>query len=149
MHNYFRSIFFVMISLFMMSVATPALSADEATFADYKYVLQISDMDPSKQELVLNNAANLLDAYPPGAVTVEIVAYGPGLRLLFADNVNAKRVDSLSQSGVKFSACGNTLQAMTKALGYEPKINPDATVVPGGVVRIGELVRKGYVYIKP
>lgn len=149
MHNYFRSIFFVMISLFMMSVATPALSADEATFADYKYVLQISDMDPSKQELVLNNAANLLDAYPPGAVTVEIVAYGPGLRLLFADNVNAKRVDSLSQSGVKFSACGNTLQAMTKLLGYEPKINPDATVVPGGVVRIGELVRKGYVYIKP
>lgn len=149
MPNFFRSIIFAMTSLFMMSVATPALSADEAAFAEYKYVLQISDMDPSKQELVLNNAANLLDAYPPGAVTVEIVAYGPGLRLLFADNVNAKRIDSLSQSGVKFSACGNTLQAMTKLLGYEPKLNPDATVVPGGVVRIGDLVRTGYVYIKP
>lgn len=146
---FFRSIIFAMTSLFMMSAATPALSADEAAFAEYKYVLQISDMDPSKQELVLNNAANLLDAYPPGAVTVEIVAYGPGLRLLFAENVNAKRVDSLSQSGVKFSACGNTLHAMTKLLGYEPKLNPDATVVPGGVVRIGDLVRKGYVYIKP
>jgi intracellular sulfur oxidation DsrE/DsrF family protein len=106
-------------------------------------------MDPSKQVLVLNNASNLLEAYPPGAVQVEIVAYGPGLRLLFAENENAKRIDSLSQSGVKFSACGNTLQAMTKLLGYEPKLNPDATVVPGGVVRIGDLVRKGYVYIKP
>jgi len=149
MPNLFRSIIFVITSLFMMSVATPALSADETTFADYKYVLQISDMDPSKQVLVLNNAANLLEAYPPGAVTVEIVAYGPGLRLLFAENEQAKRIDSLTQSGVRFSACDNTLQAMTKLLGYKPKLNPDAKIVPGGVVRIGDLVRKGYVYIKP
>jgi len=149
MPNFFRYIIFVMTSLFMMSVATPALSADEAAFAEYKYVLQISDMDPSKQVLVLNNASNLLDAYPPGAVQVEIVAYGPGLRLLFAENIHAKRIDSLAQSGVKFSACNNTLQAMTKILGYEPKINPDATIVPGGIVRIGELVKQGYIYVKP
>lgn len=149
MLNNFRYIFGVMISIFMMSVATPAMSAGEASFADYKYVLQISEMNPATQNLVLNNAANLLEAYPPGAVAVEIVAYGPGLRLLFADNVNAKRVDSLSQSGVRFSACDNTLKNMTKQLGYEPKLNPDAIVVPGGVVRIGDLVRKGYVYIRP
>ncbi|MEO6974482.1 MAG: DsrE family protein [Gallionella sp.] len=148
MFKNFQSLLLVMIPLVMMSVATPARSADE-TFATYKYVLQASDMDPSKQILVLNNASNLLEAYPPGAVQVEIVAYGPGLRLLFAENENAKRIDSLSQSGVKFSACGNTLQAMTKLLGYEPKLNPDATVVPGGVVRIGDLQRKGYAYIKP
>jgi len=148
MLNNIRSIFFVMTSLFMMSFATPALSAD-ASFADIKYVLHISDMDPSKQVLILNNASNLLKAYPPGAVQVEIVAYGPGLRLLFAENVHAQRIDSLSQSGVKFSACGNTLKAMTAQLGYEPKINPDATVVPGGIVRIGELVQQGYIYVKP
>ena len=145
----FRSIVLAITSLFLMLTATPALSAGEATFAEYKYVLQISDMDPSKQELVLNNAANLLDAYPPGAVTVEIVAYGPGLRLLFDKNANAKRIDSLSQSGVTFSACNNTLQAMSKQLGYQPKLNPDAKLVPGGVVRIGELEKQGYIYIKP
>ena len=143
-----QSFLFVMIPLVMMSVPTPARSADD-TFATYKYVLQASDMSPGKQVLVLNNASNLLEAYPPGAVQVEVVAYGPGLRLLFAENGNAKRIDSLSQSGVRFSACGNTLKAMTKMLGYTPKLNPDAKVVPGGVVRIGDLVRKGYVYIKP
>ena len=148
MLNNFRSIFFVLTSIFMMSAATPALSAD-ATFADYKYVLHISDMDPSKQVLVLNNAKNLLDAYPPGAVQVEVVAYGPGLRLLFAENVHAKRVDSLSQSGVRFSACNNTLTGMTKLLGYKPELNPAATVVPGGIVRIGELVKQGYIYVRP
>lgn len=149
MLNYVRSFFLILTSLFIMTVATPAMSAVEATFADYKYVLHISDMDPSKQDLILNNASNLLDAYPPGAVEIEIVAYGPGLRLMFAENVNAQRIDSLSQSGVKFSACGNTLKAMTKQLGYEPKLNADAKVVPGGIVRIGELVKNGYIYVKP
>jgi intracellular sulfur oxidation DsrE/DsrF family protein len=137
-----------MTSLFMMSAAVPALAADDS-FADYKYVLHISDMDPSKQTLILNNASNLLKGYPPGAVAIEVVAYGPGLRLLFAENVNAQRIDSLSQSGVKFAACGNTLKNMTEQLGYEPKLNPDANVVPGGILRIGELVKQGYIYIKP
>lgn len=148
MFKYFRSAFLVISSLFIVSTATPALSADQS-FADYKYVLHISDMDPSKQELILNNAKNLLDAYPPGQVEVEIVAYGPGLRLMFAENVNAQRLDALSQSGVKFSACGNTLKGMAKQMGEEPKLNPVATVVPGGIVRIGELVKQGYIYIKP
>jgi hypothetical protein len=144
----FQSLILAMVAAFSISAAAPALAADE-TFADYKYVLHISDMDPSKQELILNNASNLLEAYPPGAVEVEIVAYGPGLRLMFAENIYAQRINSLSQSGVKFSACDNTLKAMTKQLGYEPKLTPDAKVVPGGIVRIGELVKKGYIYIKP
>ena len=144
----FRSFLFVLASLFIVSATSPALSAEQGS-ADYKYVLHISDMDPSKQELILNNARNLLDAYPPGEVDVEIVAYGPGLRLMFAENANAQRVDSLSQSGVKFTACGNTLKGMAKQLGEEPKLNPAAKVVPGGIVRIGELVKQGYIYVKP
>ena len=146
MLNFFRSALLVTSSL--LFVSAPALAAGQS-LAEYKYVLHISDMDPSKQELILNNARNLLDAYPPGDVEVEIVAYGPGLRLMFAENVNAQRIDSLSQSGVKFTACGNTLKGMAKLLGEEPKLNPAATVVPGGIVRIGELVKQGYIYVKP
>jgi intracellular sulfur oxidation DsrE/DsrF family protein len=148
MLKYFRSIFLVVSSLLLIAAAPSALAEDKSP-TEYKYVLHIDDMDPSKQELILNNAQNLLDAYPPGEVEVEIVAYGPGLRLMFAENVNAKRIDSLSQSGVKFTACGNTLKGMAKLLGEEPKLNPAATVVPGGIVRIGQLVKQGYIYIKP
>ena len=148
MSIFFRYMLASVCAFFLVTATTPALSA-EPSFADYKYVLHISDMDPSKQELILNNASNLLEAYPPGQVEVEIVAYGPGLRLMFAENVNAQRIDSLSQSGVKFSACGNTIKGMTKLLGEEPKINPNAKVVPGGIVRIGELVKQGYIYVKP
>lgn len=148
MRQHFRSLLFLVSTLFATAAAVPTAAADQAS-SDYKYVSHISDMDPSKQELILNNARNLLDAYPPGEVDVEIVAYGPGLRLMFADNVNAKRIDSLSQSGVRFSACGNTLKGMAKLLGDEPKLAPAAQVVPGGIVRIGELVKQGYIYVKP
>lgn len=148
MLNFFRTLFFTLSSLLIVTAASPALSAD-ISMADYKYVLHIDDMDPSKQELVLNNVHNLLEAYPPGGVEVEVVAYGPGLRLLFANNVNAKRIESLAMSGVRFSACGNTLKGMTKLLGEAPNLNPAATVVPGGIVRIGQLAKQGYIYIKP
>jgi intracellular sulfur oxidation DsrE/DsrF family protein len=148
MSKFFRSAVVVISSLFFILAAPSAVAAD-SNLPEYKYVLHFDDMDPSKQELILNNASNLLDAYPPGDVEIEIVAYGPGLRLLFAENVNAQRIDALSQSGVKFSACGNTLKGMTKLMGEEPKLNPVATVVPGGIVRIGQLAKQGYIYVKP
>ncbi len=148
MYRNLRTLILAFIPL-LFTVAHTSVQAADQSLADYKYVLHISDMDPSKQELILNNAANLLDAYPPGAVDIEVVAYGPGLRLMFANNVNAERLDALSQSGVRFSACGNTLKGMTKQLGEAPKLNPVAKVVPGGIVRIGELVKQGYIYVKP
>lgn len=145
----FRTLFVVMTSLFVMLTSLPAMSEVEPTFADYKYVLHVDDLAPAKLELALNNATNLLQAYPPGKVEIEVVAYNIGLRLLFKESAHAKRIDSLSQSGVKFSACGVTLKGMTKQLGYTPELNPVAKVYPGGIVRIGELVRAGYVYVKP
>lgn len=148
MHAFFRHLA-LLFAVFPLAITSLPGHAADPSMADYKYVLHISDIDAEKQTLILNNASNLLDAYPPGAVEIEVVAYGPGLRLMFADNVNAQRLDSLSQSGVRFSACGNTLKGMTKILGEEPRLNKIAKVVPGGIVRIGELAKQGYIYVKP
>jgi intracellular sulfur oxidation DsrE/DsrF family protein len=125
------------------------VSAAEKSFADTKVVLQISDNDPFKQTLVLNVANNLVKHYGPDQVDVEIVAFGPGLRLLFAENENKKRIQSLADNGVRFAACGNTVSNMGKILGEEPVLNKSATVVPGGVVRILDLEKQGYKLIKP
>jgi intracellular sulfur oxidation DsrE/DsrF family protein len=126
-----------------------ANAADEKPFAEHKVVLQISDNDPAKQTLVLNVANNLLKAYGVDKVDVEIVAFGPGLNLLLADNANASRIDGLAGSGVRFAACQNTLAAMTKELGKEPALNPRAVKVSAGVVRIIELTGKDYTLIRP
>jgi intracellular sulfur oxidation DsrE/DsrF family protein len=123
---------------------------EEKPFAEKKVVLQISDDDASKQTLVLNVASNLIKYYGPDRVDVEIVAFGPGLRLLFADNSNAGRINNLAESsGVRFSACMNTMKKVTQNLGYAPKLDANAGKVDAGVVRILELVSDGYVLIKP
>jgi intracellular sulfur oxidation DsrE/DsrF family protein len=122
----------------------------EKPFAEKKVVLQISDDDASKQTLVLNVASNLIKHYGPDRVDVEVVAFGPGLRLLFADNSNSARIDNLAQnSGVRFSACMNTMQKVKQNLGYEPKLDANAARVQAGVVQIVDLVSNGYILIKP
>ncbi len=118
-------------------------------FAEAKVALQISDADPSKQTLVLNVANNLLKYYGPEKVDIEIVAFGPGLRLLFDENENKGRIASLANQGVRFSACSNTIHAMTKILDHEPVLNPNATRVPAGIVRVIELTSGGYTLVKP
>lgn len=133
----------------MLAVAGPAFAADKGDMAEKKIVLQISDGNPDKQTLVLNVANNLLKYYGPDRVKVEVVAFGPGMNLLLAKNPNKDRIQSLDASGVRFSACENTLAAMTKKLGHKPELVSQAVPVPAGIVRITELSSQGYTLVRP
>lgn len=141
-----------LVPLLALLFACGTASADiktEKPFAEAKVALQISDSDPFKQTLVLNVANNLLKHYGTDKVDIEIVAFGPGLRLLFDDNENKGRIESLVGQGVRFSACSNTVRAMSKILDHEPVLNSHATRVPAGIVRIMELTDAGYTLVKP
>lgn len=118
------------------------------SLASHHIVLQETDSDLQRQTLVLNVAGNLIKAYGDN-VDIEIVAFGPGISLLFANNEHAKRIKSLAQQGVRFSACMNSLAKATQRLGHEPKLNPVAQKVPAGIVRIIDLVDAGYILVRP
>jgi len=144
----------ILVTIFalMLSLAMSPLQAAESEakpFAEQKIVLQISDPNPFKQTLVLNVASNLVKHYGPDKVDIEIVAFGPGLRLLLDGNSNQSRMTGLSQSGVRFAACQNTLAKFTKVLGHQPKLVAQATPVSAGVVRIVELTAQGFTLVKP
>jgi hypothetical protein len=139
----------LLIVLGVLAAPQTLMAQEEKPFAEQKFVLQISDMDPSKQTLVLNVAGNILKAYGQDQVDVEIVAFGPGLRLLFEDNSNSSRIDGLVNSGVRFFACQNTIDNMSATLGEPVKINAHASSGKGGIVRIKELVDQGYMLAKP
>ena len=129
--------------------AVPASAAGKP-FAEHKVVLQISDSDPFKQTLVLNVANNIVKAYGIDNVDIQVVAFGPGLRMLFEDNTNKARIQSLVENAdVKFHACKNTIANMTRLLGEPPAINGVATTDSGGVTRILALRKQGYELIKP
>ena len=138
----------MLIIALMLSFGVQA-SSESKPFAEKHVVLQITDPDPQKQTLVLNVANNLIKHYGQDKVDIEIVAFGPGLRLLLKKNKNVARIDGLVNNGVQFSACQNTIKGMTKKLGHAPEINPSAVHVSAGVVRIIDLVAQGYQLIRP
>lgn len=143
---------FALIAVFglvTVSMVGHAAVVQNKPFAVAKVALQISDPNPFKQTLVLNVAGNLLKHYGPDRVAVEIVAFGPGLRLLFKGNSNTSRIDSLVSDGVRFSACKNTIRAMTRKMGHAPILNVHAIPVSAGVVRLIQLQKAGYTIIKP
>lgn len=146
-----RSLTQAFLACMLLALCAGAAVAQTAKpFAEARVVLQISDSDPGKQTLVLNVANNLVKHYGPDRVDVEIVAFGPGLRLLFAENSNGDAIDRLARaSGVRFSACANTVAAMTRLRGEPPVISEHAREVSAGVVRIMDLVGEGYTLVKP
>ncbi len=136
-------------SLGLLLCGVVLFGMNAARAAETKVVLQISDDSPATQTLVLNVAGNLIDAFGPDHIKLEVVAFGPGLKLLFANNKNRDRIQSLSTYGVRFDACQNTLAAMTKQLGHKPKLDAESIPVPQGVVQIVRLNQAGYTVIRP
>ena len=130
-------------------LASFLLLTGTASAAMKKIVLQISDGSPIKQTMVLNVANNIQKHYGLENVKVEIVAFGPGLRLLFVENANKGRIQNLVANGTRFSACQNTVKGMSKKLGHAPKLSKHATPVSAGVARIVTLVEQGYILIRP
>lgn len=118
-------------------------------FAEHRLVLQLSDKDPYKQALVLSVTNNLLTAYGPDKIAMEVVAFGPGIDLLTADSANRARVDSLIAQGVKFDVCLNTIDTIERETGKRPPLNPKATPVQVGVEQILTLVEHGYTLVRP
>lgn len=118
-------------------------------FAEHKIVLQLSDSDPRKQALVLSVANNLLKAYDPDKITVEVVAFGPGIDLLLSGSERRKQVESLIAQGVRFDICLNTVDTIERETGKRPEFIPAATPVQVGVGQILFLTENGYTLVRP
>ena len=99
--------------------------------------------------LVLSVANNLLKAYDPDKVAIEIVAFGPGIDLLFTGSERRKQVESLIAQGVRFDICLNTVDTIERETGKRPEFTPAATPVQVGVGQILFLAENGYTVVRP
>ena len=113
-------------------------------------MLQLGDGDAETQARVISVANNLIKHYGgPDFVNLEIVAYGPGISLLYPDNTNAERISSLLVNEVKFIACGNTVETIARKTGKRPELISAAIPVKTGVAYMVERAGQGYVLIRP
>jgi intracellular sulfur oxidation DsrE/DsrF family protein len=138
--------------LFVLLIAAGPVAAqnDDKPFAEAFIVLQLSDSDPEAQARVINVANNLVKHYGgPDFVDIEVVAFGPGLSLLFPGNAQEERIRSLLASDVRFVGCLNTLSSIERATGKRPAVIEEAAMVQTGVAHIVERATQGYVIIRP
>ena len=126
-------------TLAAVALAAPALRAQ--SLPANKIVMQVSDNDPAKWNLALNNARNLQADLGAANVAIEIVAYGPGINMLKAESVAGNRIAEAMGAGVKVVACENTMTNnkiakadMLNGIGY----------VKAGVVEIMQKQQAGW-----
>lgn len=125
---------------------TAATHAQATAARRNRIVIQMSDADPAKWNLALNNAKNLQDDVGAANVDIEIVAYGPGIGMLKMESPVAARVGDASKSGVKVIACENTMrgQKLTR-----DDMNAAISYVPAGVTEIMKKQAEGWAYLRP
>jgi len=137
------------IALTGFSAAAAAADPAPATSAAAKQnrlVFQVSDAEPAKWNLALNNAQNVQQDLGPGNVDIEIVVYGPGIGMLKMDSVAGNRIADAVASGVKVVACENTMrnQKLTRQ-----DMLPAISYVPAGVVELMRKQQQGWAYLRP
>jgi intracellular sulfur oxidation DsrE/DsrF family protein len=122
--------------------------------AQHKVAIHVDEENVSTMNMALNNAANIAKHYGDlgEEVVIEIVTYGPGLHMLRADTSPVKdriATMSLEMDNISFSACLNTVEAMKQKSQKDVPLISEATVVPSGAVRLMELQKDGYAYLRP
>ena len=112
----------------------------------HKLVIQVSDNDPAKWNLALNNAKNVQDDVGAANVDITIVAYGPGIAMLKLESPTGSRVADAMKANVKVIACENTLRAQKLT---RDDMLPAISYVPAGVTEIMKKQGEGWAYLRP
>ena len=131
----------------LLALALPQLALAQAAAAGAKNraLFQVTDNDPARWNMILNNMQNLREGVAGEPVEIALVAYGPGVNMLKGDSPVKQRIAEALKSGVKVNACQNTMNGMgLKAADMLPEIG----YVPSGVVEVMRKQQQGWAYIR-
>ena len=130
----------------LAALAVAPAARAQAAAPKNRMVIQVTDNDPARWNMVLNNAHNAQEDLGAANIEIEIVAYGPGINMLKKESVVGGRIDDAVKSGVKVVACQNTMKGfkltkddMQQTVGY----------VPAGIVEIMKKQQEGWAYVRP
>lgn len=129
-----------------LAATAPVLGQTAKPDDKQRVVFQVSDADPQKWNLALNNAKNVQADLGKDNVEIEIVAYGPGLSMLKAESPVAARLAGALDDSVGLIACENTMK--------NTKVSRDdmyqgIAYVMAGVTHLMKRQQEGWSYIRP
>ena len=130
----------------VLAVALPiAVRAQATTAPRNRALFQVTDNDPARWNMILNNMINLKEGVGSEGVEIELVAYGPGIHMLKADSPVKHRIADAVKSGVHVNACQNTMSNMKLT---PADMQPEIGYVPSGVVEVMKKQQQGWAYIR-
>lgn len=116
---------------------------------EHNVVYQFNKSDSKYHDAILFSAAEMLRKYNDN-ITIVITAFGPGIHILAKNPVREvseevkQKIKSMSDYGIKFHACGNTMDS----LGWKKEDMHDfVEIVQVGAADLIELQEKGFSYI--
>jgi intracellular sulfur oxidation DsrE/DsrF family protein len=112
-----------------------------------KVAYHLSDLD--KVNFVLGNIKNHYEG-TGGNVDIALVVHGPALAAFKSKGISAAisgRFASLVREGLNPHACANTMHGMDISLG--DLLDGFQAAETGGVVKLADLQRQGYAYLRP
>jgi uncharacterized protein len=128
------------------AAAVPALAQQKKPAARHRVVFQVSDNDPARWNLALNNARNVQTDLGAQNVQIEIVAYGPGINMLKAESAVAGGLAAALDTNVGLIVCENTMQNNKVA---RDEMYGGIKYVQAGVTHIMRRQGEGWAYIRP
>jgi len=129
----------------LLGAVAPLAFAQTSTPTKNRALFQVTDNDPARWNMILNNMQNLRDGVGGEPVEIELVAYGPGINMLKADSSVKQRIAEALKVGVTVNACQNT---MTNAKLVPADMLPNISYVPAGVVEVMRKQQQGWAYIR-
>ena len=106
----------------------------------------MSEADPAKWNMALNNAKNVQDELGAINVDIEIVAFGAGINMIKLDPVANSRVSEAIKSGISVVACENSIRTLKV---NRSEIIAGVSFVPAGVLQIMRRQAEGWSYVRP
>lgn len=150
MNKIFKSFLYLLI--FTLTVS--AIIAEEGSQKQHKIIFQMTQNEPERMELLLNNVAALEEVYHQKGddLVIEVIAYGPGLLMMMENSPVKDRIKSIAENfdNVTFLSGQRTIAAMEKKLNKKIKMLPQVkTISLPCAVHVIQRQEEGWIYIRP
>ena len=129
----------------LLAAVLPVAARAQAQAVKNRALFQVTDNDPARWNMILNNMQNLREGVAGEPVEIALVAYGPGVNMLKGDSPVKQRIAEALKSGVKVNACQNTMNGMKLT---PADMLPEIGYVPSGVVEVMRKQQQGWAYIR-
>ena len=130
----------------MNSGQADQMAAAKPAVKKYRIVFHVTEDNPQKWNIVLNNVDNVQKDLGRENTVIEIVTHGPGINMLKSESKVTPRLAAALDHNIALLACENTMRngKVTKADMYG-----GIGFVPSGVTHIVERESEGWHYLRP